>query len=135
VALIISRCRKLQQQRETLPIASFRDEIVNTLKDNQVLVLSGETGCGKSTQLPSFILEDHLSQGLPCKIYVTEPRRISAISLAERVSRELGDKGVDAGGAGTDGGLVGYSIRLESKIGRNTVRTADHDGVRYLRAN
>lgn len=110
----------LQQQRETLPIASFREEIVNTLKANQVLVLSGETGCGKSTQLPSFILEDHLSQGLPCKIYVTEPRRISAISLAERVSRELGDKGVDAAGAG--GGLVGYSIRLESKIGRDTVR-------------
>ena len=98
---------------------------MNTLKSNQVLVLSGETGCGKSTQLPSFILEDHLSQGLPCKIYVTEPRRISAISLAERVSRELGDRGVDAGAAGDDGGLVGYSIRLESKIGRNTVSVAD----------
>ncbi|KAG7562714.1 hypothetical protein FFLO_01874 [Filobasidium floriforme] len=112
--------KKMMEQRETLPIASFREEIVNTLKNNQVLVLSGETGCGKSTQLPSFILEDHLSRGLPCKIYVTEPRRISAISLAERVSRELGDKGVDAGGAGDDGGLVGYSIRLESKMGRNT---------------
>lgn len=73
---------------------------------------------GKSTQLPSFILEDHLSRGLPCKIYVTEPRRISAISLAERVSKELGDAGVSSS---DQGGLVGYSIRLESKIGRNTV--------------
>lgn len=109
-----------QTQRQGLPIASFRDEIVNTLAKSQVLVLSGETGCGKSTQLPSFILEDHLSRGVPCKIFVTEPRRISAISLAERVSRELGDKGVDAADNG-DGGLVGYSIRLESKIGKNTV--------------
>jgi ATP-dependent RNA helicase DHX29 len=73
---------------------------------------------GKSTQLPSFILEDHLSRGQPCKIYVTEPRRISAISLAERVSKELGDTGVSSS---EQGGLVGYSIRLESKIGRNTV--------------
>lgn len=63
---------------------------------------------------------------------MTEPRRISAISLAERVSRELGDKGVDAGGAGTDGSLVGYSIRLESKIGRNTVSTTDGAKVLHM---
>jgi hypothetical protein len=113
--------KAMLEQRNTLPIAAFREEIVNTLKSNQVLVLSGETGCGKSTQLPSYLLEDHLSHGLPCKIFVTEPRRISAISLAERVSRELGDRGVETAGAGEDGGLVGYSIRLESKIGRNTV--------------
>lgn len=80
---------------------------------------------GKSTQLPSFILEDQLSKGMPCKIYVTEPRRISAISLAQRVSRELGD-GPNA--VGTAASLVGYSIRLESLISKNTVSTQSRCG-------
>ena len=72
---------------------------------------------GKSTQVPSFLLEDHLSRGKHCKIYCTEPRRISAISLAQRVSRELGDL---PGAVGTNTSLVGYSIRLESNTTRNT---------------
>lgn len=72
---------------------------------------------GKSTQVPAFILEDQLSKGMSCKIYCTEPRRISAISLAQRVSRELGDA---AGAVGTLSSLVGYSIRLESNTSRNT---------------
>ncbi|ODN94181.1 DEAH box polypeptide 36 [Cryptococcus wingfieldii CBS 7118] len=105
------------KQRGTLPIASFRDEILATLEQNQVMVFSGETGCGKSTQLPSYILENHLSQGKPCKIVVTEPRRISAISLAQRVSQELGDA---TGAVGSLSSLVGYSIRLESKTSANT---------------
>lgn len=72
---------------------------------------------GKSTQVPSFILEDHLSQGKHCKVYCTEPRRISAISLAQRVSRELGES---AGAVGTAASIVGYSIRLESNITNRT---------------
>lgn len=72
---------------------------------------------GKSTQLPAYILEDHLSKGKHCKIYCTEPRRISAISLAQRVSLELGDP---PGSVGTLSSLVGYSIRLESNTTRNT---------------
>ncbi|KAF7347727.1 putative helicase C15C4.05 [Mycena venus] len=103
--------------RNLLPIAHYREEIIQTLEDSQVLVLSGETGCGKSTQVPSFILEDQLSRGKPCKIYCTEPRRISAISLAQRVSRELGDA---PNAVGTLASLVGYSIRLESNTSRNT---------------
>lgn len=70
------------------------------------------TGCGKSTQIPSFLLEHELSQGKPCKIFCTEPRRISAISLAQRVSDELGEGPKDLG---TIRSLVGYAIRLESK--------------------
>ncbi|KAJ3995009.1 P-loop containing nucleoside triphosphate hydrolase protein [Lentinula boryana] len=103
--------------RKTLPIASYRDTIIEALEQSQVLVLSGETGCGKSTQLPTFILEDQLSRGKPCKIYCTEPRRISAISLAQRVSRELGE-GPNA--VGTLNSLVGYSIRLDSNTTKNT---------------
>ena len=109
--------QSMRRQRDTLPIASFRDQIISTLESSQVMVLSGETGCGKSTQLPSFILEDQLARGNPCKIFVTEPRRISAISLAQRVSQELGDA---PGSMGTNSSLVGYSIRLESKTSAAT---------------
>ncbi|KIJ45644.1 hypothetical protein M422DRAFT_75059 [Sphaerobolus stellatus SS14] len=104
-------------QRNTLPIAQYRNDIINTLEHHQVMVLSGETGCGKSTQLPSFILEHYLSEGKHCKIYCTEPRRISAISLAQRVSAELGEA---PGSVGTLSSLVGYAIRLESNTTRNT---------------
>lgn len=109
--------RRMRTFRDQLPIASFRDQIIATLESSQVIVLSGETGCGKSTQLPSFILEDQLKDGKPCKIFVTEPRRISAISLAQRVSQELGD---NPGAMGSTSSLVGYSIRLESKISSTT---------------
>ena len=109
--------QRMLQQRNTLPIAAFRQAIVETLDHAQIMVLSGETGCGKSTQLPSFILEDQLSRGQPCKIFVTEPRRISAISLAQRVSQELGDL---PGAMGTNASLVGYSIRLEAKVSAAT---------------
>lgn len=109
--------QEMLQHRKQLPIAKYKDEILSILDRSQILVLSGETGCGKSTQVPAFILEDQLVRGLPCKIYCTEPRRISAVSLAQRVSRELGDS---AGAVGTSSSLVGYSIRLESNTTRNT---------------
>lgn len=109
--------QEMLHHRKQLPIATYKDEILTILDRSQILVLSGETGCGKSTQVPAFILEDQLARGIPCKIYCTEPRRISAVSLAQRVSRELGDS---AGAVGTSSSLVGYSIRLESNTTRNT---------------
>ncbi|KAI0082174.1 P-loop containing nucleoside triphosphate hydrolase protein [Panus rudis PR-1116 ss-1] len=109
--------KEMLVQRNQLPISAYRHEIIKTLETSQVMVLSGETGCGKSTQLPAFILEDHLSRGKHCKIYCTEPRRISAISLAQRVSVELGEP---PGSVGTKGSLVGYSIRLESNTSKTT---------------
>ncbi|WFC93979.1 RNA helicase [Malassezia brasiliensis] len=102
--------------REELPIAASRQEILDAVAHSQVVVLSGETGCGKSTQLPAYLLEDALGRGCPCKIYVTEPRRISAISLAERVSQELGEP---RGAIGGPESYVGYAIRLDSQVGRN----------------
>ncbi|KAL1952101.1 hypothetical protein VTO73DRAFT_1250 [Trametes versicolor] len=109
--------QEMLHQRNTLPMAHYRQDLLSLLEMSQILVLSGETGCGKSTQVPAFILEDQLLKGRHCKIYCTEPRRISAISLAQRVSRELGEP---AGAVGTGSSLVGYAIRLESNITRRT---------------
>lgn len=100
-----------------LPMWGFRDEVLRTIDQNQIVIVCGETGCGKSTQVPSFILEHQLSQGKPCKIYCTEPRRISAISLARRVSEELGERKNDLG---TFRSLIGYAIRLESNTTKET---------------
>ncbi|KAF8844041.1 P-loop containing nucleoside triphosphate hydrolase protein [Paxillus ammoniavirescens] len=118
--------QEMLTHRNSLPIAKYREEIITTLGSSQILVLCGETGCGKSTQVPAFILEDHLSRGEPCKIYCTEPRRISAVSLAQRVSRELGDP---PGAVGTLSSLVGYSIRLESNTTKNTRLTYITNGI------
>ena len=67
--------------------------------------------------MPAYILEHELSSGRPCKIYCTEPRRISAISLARRVSEELGESKSDVGSTRS---LVGYAIRLESRMNPQT---------------
>jgi len=101
------------KSRMDLPIWNFKDELLTAVEDHQVVILVGDTGCGKSTQAPAFILENELSNGRECKIYCTEPRRISAISLARRVSEELGERKNDVG---TTKSLVGYAIRLESHI-------------------
>ncbi|SCZ98775.1 BZ3500_MvSof-1268-A1-R1_Chr7-1g09268 [Microbotryum saponariae] len=102
-----------QQQRAKLPIANYRSFIMSTIEQNQCVVLCGETGCGKSTQVPSFIVEHDMRKGRNVKVYCTEPRRISAISLAQRVSSELGEA---SGACGSRSSLVGYSIRLDSAI-------------------
>lgn len=105
------------QSRMQLPMWQFREQVVDTVEQEQVVIICGETGCGKSTQVPSFLLEHQLSQGKPCKVYCTEPRRISAISLARRVSEELGE---GKGDIGSPRSLVGYSIRLEANTSKET---------------
>lgn len=109
--------RKMSNLRMKLPIWNFKIQLLRAVDDNQVLIVCGETGCGKSTQVPAFILEHELSNGRHCKVYCTEPRRISAISLARRVSEELGEHKIDVG---TSRSLVGYAIRLESQTTAQT---------------
>ena len=71
-----------------LPIAERRQEILDTIRDHQVVVIAGETGSGKSTQIPKFCLE--LGRGVDAMIGHTQPRRLAARSIASRVADELG---------------------------------------------
>ncbi|CAF4224762.1 unnamed protein product, partial [Rotaria sordida] len=77
------RIHKLRQDQNNLPIANHRREILEELKIHQVILIAGDTGCGKSTQIPRFLLEAGFD-----KIACTQPRRIACISLAKRVSYE-----------------------------------------------
>ncbi|KAL6265020.1 hypothetical protein P5V15_005111 [Pogonomyrmex californicus] len=92
--------------RSKLPAYKKKSEILQLIEDNQVVVISGETGCGKTTQVAQFILDDELEtgNGSITRIVCTQPRRISAISVAERVAAERAEK---------LGKSVGYQIRLE----------------------
>lgn len=109
--------QRMAESRKNLPVWAYKQEILDTLAKSQAVIICSETGSGKSTQIPSFIMENELANGRECKVFVTEPRRISAISLARRVSEELGERHQDLG---TNRSLVGYAIRLESKISQNT---------------
>ncbi|MQL71690.1 hypothetical protein Taro_003989 [Colocasia esculenta] len=108
-----SSARAMQSFREKLPAYKVKEEFLKAVADNQVLVVSGETGCGKTTQLPQFILEEEISslRGADCCIICTQPRRISAISVAARIAAERGE---------SLGETVGYQIRLESKRSSQT---------------
>ncbi|KAL4878867.1 P-loop containing nucleoside triphosphate hydrolase protein [Aspergillus karnatakaensis] len=96
------------QQRESLPAWNTQDAIVRAVNAHQVTIISGETGSGKSTQSVQFILDDMIKKGLggAANIICTQPRRISALGLADRVSDER---------CSTVGDEVGYIIRGESK--------------------
>lgn len=95
------------QERLRLPIAPYRDAIMNCLAQNQVMIISGSTGSGKTTQIPQFILESATQQGEACRIICTQPRRLSAITVADRVSYERNEQ---------LGQTIGYQIRLESRL-------------------
>jgi ATP-dependent RNA helicase DHX29 len=105
------------QQRMILPIMSFEDQIVEAVLGNSAVVITGETGCGKSTQVPHLVLKAMVErQGVGetrGDIVCTQPRRISATSIARRVSFEMGDDRV--------GAFCGYSIRGESKQSKKTL--------------
>ena len=103
---------KIQSIRDALPIKDIREDLVNGLKTEQVVVVSGGTGSGKSTQCPQFILEDAIAQGngSQTRIVVTQPRRIAAISVAERIAAER-DEDI--------GNSVGYTVRFKRQAPRD----------------
>ncbi|XP_060559256.1 ATP-dependent RNA helicase DHX29-like, partial [Ruditapes philippinarum] len=120
-----SMYKDLLKTREQLPVYQHKHSIQEVLQKHNVVLVAGETGSGKSTQIPHFILEDCLTYGSEkCNIVCTEPRRISAISLATRVSQEMGETKI-----GSPESLCGYQIRFESKLGPNTCLTYCTTGV------
>lgn len=98
-----------------LPVSAARDEIARALRENQVVVVAGETGSGKTTQLPKICLE--LGRE---RVGHTQPRRIAARSVAERIASELGVE---------IGGVVGYQVRFDDRSARDTAIKVMTDGV------
>uniref|UniRef100_A0A8C6T2E8 RNA helicase n=1 Tax=Neogobius melanostomus TaxID=47308 RepID=A0A8C6T2E8_9GOBI len=98
-------------EREQLPVKQFEEEIMETVENNSVVIIRGATGCGKTTQVPQYILDRFIkgNRASDCNIVVTQPRRISAVSVAERVASERGE---DVGKS------CGYSVRFESILPR-----------------
>ncbi|KAL2461046.1 DEA(D/H)-box RNA helicase family protein [Abeliophyllum distichum] len=105
--------KKMLNFRNSLPAFREKERLLQAIACNQVVVISGETGCGKTTQLPQYILESEIESGRGafCSIICTQPRRISAMAVAERVSAERGEP---------LGESVGYKVRLEGMKGKNT---------------
>ena len=131
-----ARNRTLREQREYLPAFACREDILRTIRDNQgavcstlsrlltdgpsriVVIVIGETGSGKTTQLAQFLYEDgYCSHGI---IGCTQPRRVAAMSVAKRVSEEIECK---------LGGLVGYAIRFEDCTSADTKIKCESMGV------
>jgi ATP-dependent helicase HrpA len=106
---------------ESLPVSARRDEIMAAIRDNQVVIVAGETGSGKTTQLPKMCLE--LGRGADKRIGHTQPRRIAARSVADRIADELGEK------AGEPGSRVGYKIRFDDHVNRSTAVKLMTDGI------
>lgn len=109
--------------RCSLPVYERREEIVDLIRENRVVLVVGETGSGKTTQIPQFLLDDCTKRGEPCRIFCTQPRRLAAIAVAERVAAERGE---------SVGQTVGYHIRLESRVCPKTLLTFCTSGV-FLR--
>ncbi|XP_049930535.1 ATP-dependent RNA helicase DHX30 [Epinephelus moara] len=107
---------RLQEQWEStspglsveLPVDAHRQRVISAVQSSRVVVIDGETGCGKTTRIPRFLLEEGVAdgKGAECNILVTQPRRISAVSVAHRVAHEMGPVLRKS---------VGYQVRLESR--------------------
>ena len=105
---------------EQLPVSARREEIAEAIRRHQVVIVAGETGSGKTTQLPKICLE--LGRGVSGMIGHTQPRRIAARSVAERIAHELGTA------TGRDG-VVGYQVRFTEETGPRTLVKLMTDGI------
>lgn len=108
----------LVSYQEHLPIFPQKNAIIRAIKKHQVLIISGETGSGKSTQIPKICLE--AGQGIDGKVGCTQPRRIAAVTIARRIAEELGEK---------TGKSVGYKIRFKDKTASSSYIKVLTDGM------
>lgn len=117
-----SSWKDMLSKRQRLPAWKMREAIIGTVKSNHVTIISGETGSGKSTQSMQFVLDDLYANGLGscANMIVTQPRRISALGLADRVAEERCSRVGDE---------VGYAIRGESRRSKDTRITFVTTGV------
>jgi len=113
-----ARTKTIKQQREHLPIYTCRDELLQVIRDNQVVVVVGETGSGKTTQMAQYLHEEgYTSYG---NVGCTQPRRVAAMSVAKRVSEEMYCE---------LGSTVGYAIRFEDVTCADTKIKFMTDGI------
>ncbi|MCJ1452500.1 hypothetical protein MMC28_002843 [Mycoblastus sanguinarius] len=109
----------IEDTRKSLPIYTFRDDLLKAIGEYQVLIIVGETGSGKTTQIPQYLHEaGYTKDGL--KVGCTQPRRVAAMSVAARVAEEMGVK---------VGNQVGYSIRFEDATSDKTILKYMTDGM------
>ncbi|MDI1489997.1 MAG: hypothetical protein OHK93_001196 [Ramalina farinacea] len=113
------KAMKIEDTRKSLPIYQFRDDLLQAINDYQVLIIVGETGSGKTTQIPQYLHEaGYTKDGM--KVGCTQPRRVAAMSVAARVAEEMGKK---------VGNEVGYSIRFEDNTSDKTILKYMTDGM------
>lgn len=108
----------LKKSKNDLPIQSYKERIHNMIVKNRVFILVGETGCGKTTQIPQFLHEWGIGNNK--MIAITQPRRVAAISVAKRVAQEMNT---------IVGDLVGYSVRFDECLSKNTKIKYVTDGM------
>ncbi|SCW00355.1 LAFE_0C02366g1_1 [Lachancea fermentati] len=101
-----SRLQSIQSTRKSLPVYRYRQQLLDAIKENQILIVVGETGSGKTTQLPQYLVEEGYTKNGTLQIACTQPRRVAAMSVAARVADEM-DVFL--------GKEVGYSIRFEDR--------------------
>eukprot|EP00892_Ulva_mutabilis_P012877 jgi/Ulvmu1/9962/UM059_0010.1 len=127
----IERPAHIEEARLQLPVLGMEHEIMAMTDEHDMFLLCGATGCGKTTQVPQFLLE----AGFGCAehpercglIGVTQPRRVAAVSTARRVAEELGQTGFSVSSGGD--GLVGYQVRHEKSIGAHAALKFMTDGI------
>ena len=106
-----AKTKTIKEQKESLPIFSVKEELLNIIRDNKVTIIVGETGSGKTTQLTQYLYENgYAKYGI---IGCTQPRRVAAVCVAKRVSEEMGTE---------LGDIVGYTIRFEEFINEKTTK-------------
>ncbi|CAI9621573.1 unnamed protein product [Staurois parvus] len=109
----------IQEVRRSLPVFPYREDLLKAISEHQMLIIEGETGSGKTTQIPQYLHEEGYTRN-GMKVGCTQPRRVAAMSVAARVSQEMSVK---------LGNEVGYSIRFEDCTSERTVLKYMTDGM------